>query len=356
MKSFNTTTAPIISLMCFVTTALATDHLVPQQYPTIQAAINASSTGDTVQISPGTYSGPIDTLGKAITVRGTGAPAVVIVSGGASVVRCTSAETNATLIENLTITNGSGLVGAGVRLADSSPTIRNCRVIGNTASGGAQCRGGGIQITGGNPKIEDCLIGGNSVVSNWNGPDGTGFADGAGGGIAITGGSATIVRTVITGNLVRSNANGCNAYSQGYGAGIHKTGGGYLLLSQCQVLSNALEITSSAYCNGPVCVSDGAGAYLEAPARIESCAISGNSKVGCGSAIGGVRFANSGIEVYSTRFCGNTPGNTSGSFLDMGGNVVASECLGCTGDIDGNGIVNAVDLAIVLSSWGPCPN
>lgn len=37
---------------------------------------------------------------------------------------------------------------------------------------------------------------------------------------------------------------------------------------------------------------------------------------------------------------------------------VSIDCLGCggvTGDIDGDGFVNGVDLALVLGSWGPCP-
>jgi pectin methylesterase-like acyl-CoA thioesterase len=48
-------------------TASATDLLVPQQYATIQAAINAAVTGDSVLIAPGNYNEALTITGKAIT-------------------------------------------------------------------------------------------------------------------------------------------------------------------------------------------------------------------------------------------------------------------------------------------------
>ncbi len=45
----------VMSFTSITTTALATDRLVPSQYDTIQAAINASVNGDTVTVSDGNY-------------------------------------------------------------------------------------------------------------------------------------------------------------------------------------------------------------------------------------------------------------------------------------------------------------
>ncbi len=54
---------------------------VPGQYPTIQTAINASSTGDTIQVFDGTYDENIDFIGKNITVVSVNGAATTTIQG-----------------------------------------------------------------------------------------------------------------------------------------------------------------------------------------------------------------------------------------------------------------------------------
>ena len=91
-------------------------------YTSIQAALDAAASGDTIVISPGTY---VENLVMpafvALTIRGMdpNAPAVVeatIIDGGQAgpVITLAGTETSTTLIAGLTLTNGKAVNGGGV--------------------------------------------------------------------------------------------------------------------------------------------------------------------------------------------------------------------------------------------------
>lgn len=167
--------------------ASADMRYVPEDYPTIQAAIDDCSEGDRVLVAPGIYqepgNGEIDFRGKAIVVQchAPNDPSVV----DATIVDCRSwrngfvfrsGEGNGSVLAGLTIANGSfGRFGAAIEIVGSSPLVDRCVIRDNASS--ARSRGTGIHIGGGSPVITNCIIAGNStggsgvaIYSEWANP------------------------------------------------------------------------------------------------------------------------------------------------------------------------------------------
>jgi parallel beta-helix repeat protein/predicted outer membrane repeat protein len=163
---------------------------VPDNYPTIQQAIEASNSGDTVRVRPGTYFENIDFAGKAIIVESEKGPAVTIIDGGQadSVVVFQSFEGEGSVLRGFTVTNGRADNGGGIRCRENtSPTIAGNTITLNTA----ERYGAGIYCLTSAAVIIDNTISDNTTVLDW-----------AGGGIACwTFSSATISRNTITGNF-----------------------------------------------------------------------------------------------------------------------------------------------------------
>jgi len=147
---------------------------VPWQYPTIQAAIDASSDGDTIVVLDGTYTGDgnrdIDFNGRAITLKSENGPESCIIECGGSSSHphrgfCfQSGENSQSIIEGFTIASGHVRgPGAGIYCVNSSPTITNCIISGNYAEShdGELSYGGGIYCENSSPIINNCIIGGN---------------------------------------------------------------------------------------------------------------------------------------------------------------------------------------------------
>ena len=99
---------------------------VPQDYPTIQAAINAASAGDTIQVSAGTYNENV-VVNKTVSLIGENPSTTVInAKGTGTVVKVTA---SSAAVTNFTIQNsGSGWPNSGI-LIDS---VNGCNISNNT--------------------------------------------------------------------------------------------------------------------------------------------------------------------------------------------------------------------------------
>lgn len=107
---------------------------VPSEHKTIQDAINAASSGDTVQVSAGTYKEQIK-LKEGVTLKGEGYEKTIIDGGkkDGNVVK----GANDSVIEGFTIKN-SGTIGmhgatmdASIRIESASMGIKNNRIVNN---------------------------------------------------------------------------------------------------------------------------------------------------------------------------------------------------------------------------------
>jgi len=174
---------------------------VPADQPTVQAGIDAASSGDAVLVAPGTYKENINFNGKAITLKSSGGAKVTIIDGGGvgPVVTFSMNEKSSSVIEGFTVQDGTSTFnsqyeGGGIYVSFASPTIKNNVIQNNTAC----AAGAGIGVYFGSP-----LIQGNTIRNNSQ----AGCSGGGGGGINLDGASTPVVSA----NVIENNSWGGSA-------------------------------------------------------------------------------------------------------------------------------------------------
>jgi hypothetical protein len=195
---------------------------------TIQSAVDAASSGDTIRVAAGTYAEHV-TINKDLTVNGAGAPLTVV--DGTQTGRVFTINSGAVSLSGMTVSNGHspdvsnftgvsrGVDGGGI-FNQGTLTLTNVTVSGNQAGGGTDGsistdgsggHGGGI-LNHGTLTLTDSAISGNHAG------DGSADATGGSGGGIYNDGTLNLTDSTVGGNRAGSGGLG------GRGGGIFNTG------------------------------------------------------------------------------------------------------------------------------------
>ena len=299
---------------------------VPGDYVTIQEAVDAALDGDEIIVGPGIHTGigenVIDMLGKAVWLHSSDGPAKTFIDGEGARrgIRCSSGESEKTIIEGFIIQHGSADNGGGMSCTGSSPTIENCSFMENASSG----NGGGMHNDWvSSPALIDCIFLNNAAsddgggMYNWNScnPTLTGctfednMASHYGGGICNYGSSPVLVDCSFTDNAALYEGGGMSNYDD-----------------SCPVFEDCIFTENAAF------IDDGGAMFND---------------------------DSSTPPLAGTRVCGNSPDQIDGLWTDAGDNCIAESCtacMGCPGDLSLDGDVGFNDLLLLLSAWGACPD
>jgi hypothetical protein len=304
-----------------------------EQYPTIQAAVDAAADGCIIVVSEGTYTGPgnrdIDFLGKAITIRSEDPNDLSIV--GVTIIDCDgtpgqphrgfflhSGEGESSILDGLTIVNGYAPDddGGGIFCVGASPTIRNCTIsgcrAGNIGSGRYNYGGGVSNKDGSCPTLINCTFTGNSAQY--------------GGGMHNRFSNPTIINCTFTDNLAQyagamynyeSNPmvtscafNGNQAY---YAGAIYVRAGSDAMVTNCTFTNNFGD-------------SKGGGIYNKGVATLANCTFTNNT----GEFRGGGMNNEGTASLTNCTFSGNAASASNGNgggISTLGGSSTLKNCL-----------------------------
>ena len=247
---------------------------MPDDFPTIQGALNAAANGDTIIVRAGLFTERIDFLGKAVILTSEEGPATTTIDGAelGSVVTFQSGETAATILNGFTITNGQASNGGGISCIGSSPTITKNVITANTAL----LIGAGVYCENSSPTISENDISGNRT-------------DDRGGGI----GCELVSAPAITENRIEENA------ARYCGGGVNCDHGAAPLISGNLFRGNAADafgaailadeaapvITSNRFYENIARQSGGAVYMHESNCRIDNNLLVGNEAILFGGGI-----------------------------------------------------------------------
>lgn len=372
----HTAFAVLLAIMALTPGAFAgpppviTNVTISTVYPSIQAALSAAANGDVIEIGAGTVveDNIQFPIGVDFTLRGAGMDQTIIFGG--AVADSTSMfdmpftfQTPATVIEHLTLFGGINLhpAGGAIRAFEASPTFRHVAFrdcVGPNPSSGAAF----VVMVESSLWFENCVFSGGSsafdAVTLFNQSEVEFlqclFADNA---VAIAlnvqnGSTATLMNCTISAintaiglvNDAPSFANVSNSVI--VGAQTVDNGGVYTHVRCLFPGATGPNIDGS-----PTFVDAGAGDYRLAPGSLGIDAADADTYVAAG---GGPLDLALGARSHNDPGVPDT-GVGPFTFLDIGAFEFQGGDETCPADLNGDGAVNAADLAQTLGAWGVCP-
>ena len=294
--------------------------LVPEEQPTLKAAIVVSEDGDTILVATGTYAGPgncdLDFGNKKIVLQSMkGAATAVIDCQGTPqsphrAFWIHQGEDSTTVIKGFLIINGyappvgpdSASIGGAILFENnSSPTISNCLFYDNVA----ESYGGAVGcLTGAAPRLFDCTFSSNVAQSAE-----PGFA-GYGGAVYCKAGNPVLRDCIVTSNRAH------------LGGGIFGDGSS-LDLTYCRITANVADTFSSGNLIQPgggagLCLVQGSSgnlAHCTIDKNIALVGIAGNELWTAG---GGLLAHTSSFVLQNCTFFGNAAEKSSDTLPGRG--------------------------------------
>jgi len=379
---------------------------VPDDYETIQAAIDAAQDGNVVLVDEGTYYENINFKGKAITVASqfymdgdTSHKSKTIIDGSqpsnpdsGSVVTFESGEDTTSILMGFTITGGTGTKfylatqefihrgksGGGINCWYSGCRISNNNIVYNTLSsdegyvfGGGFAGGhlgsnayvildnneiqfnetsstqdgafgGGVGLTC-NGRIIDNDISNNLCTST--------IFESNGGGVKITAESTSLPRTVtLQGNRITHN------FAEGKKiTGHHSSKGGGIVNHYCKVIILENDISYNRLGSVENGEAYGAGINFNSPRSgsiISGNTISNNTiDEGITGGGGGIRIYNLRMQIINNIISGNSAFNGGGIYLiNSYSKVINNTIVGNTASTSGGGLYSTSSSPVVLNT------
>ena len=383
-----------IASIALAPSGFGADLLVPAQFASIQAAVDAASHGDVILVSPGTYVG-FSFGGKVVTVRGVGVEGAVVIdqAGAGRAISAPNITLGEAVIDNITIRNaalrsdtpvgGAGINAIDSRLAILNVVVENCAVEW-TGVGMFLTQGAGLRAQDSAIRIERCRFVANVTTAN---NLGSSYSQGLayGSAVAVRGGSLQVRNCHFESNSSIATTQGTSWHDvQARGAAVYVDSSD-LLIEFSNFVNNscsATQLTSSV----ASCQAMGAAVFVLAgpstSTAIRASTFTGNQVISRSSTTydpfnynatygGAIRISGAGL-IEDCTFLNNTvagglqqPADSfGGGICVLNGNIEISRCVvsGNTGGVPGSsgnrggGGIAIIGGAVTINSTQVCGN